>query len=211
MGPVDFLLFGLEPPTNIARRVRQAQESLYAAWGLVSPLALPPLVPLRFARPEAPPTAEALRGMERGLAAALRAPRAPRGPRCRTAGCTLREGVLFWEVDGELAALQALAGTVSPWPVPPDPPLPAAQGFFLALPEGEVDLARAGSSLQLPPPAAFTALALVLLSVKRLRPEPIPPSAEVPPSAPWFRALEWEELLRLPLRKHRPQVQQDSG
>ena len=118
---------------------------------------------------------------------------------------------MFWEMDGELGALRALADTASPWPAPPDPPFPAAQGFFLALAEGKPDLARAGAGLRLPSPSAFTALAVVLLSVRRLKPEPVPPSAEVPAAPPWFRALEWEHLLRLPLRKQPPSGQQDSG
>lgn len=48
---MDFILAGLEPPTNVARRVRELQESLYRRWGLISPLALPPLVPLLFFDP----------------------------------------------------------------------------------------------------------------------------------------------------------------
>ena len=40
---MEFLLFALSPPSNVARLVRGLQESLYRRWGLVSPLALPPL------------------------------------------------------------------------------------------------------------------------------------------------------------------------
>jgi hypothetical protein len=50
---VAFLLAGLLPPTNVARRVRELQESLYRLWGLLSPLALPPLIPLAFFDPGA--------------------------------------------------------------------------------------------------------------------------------------------------------------
>jgi len=211
MSGVEFLLFGLEPPSNIARWVRQVQERLYAGWGLVSPLALPPLAPLRFASPQKPPAAEELRRLERSLTAALRGPGAPRAPRCRTAGCALREGALFWELEGGLEELRTLAGRLSPWPSPEPPPFPPWPGFFLALPEAEVDLREAAAGLSLPLAASFTASALVLLAVRGLTPEPLPPAVEPPPAPPWYRALEWEELLRLALRKPPPSRPQDSG
>ena len=51
----------------------------------------------------------------------------------------------------------------------------------------------------------------VLLAVRGLSPEPLPPAVETPPAPPWYRALEWEELLRLALRKPPPSRPQDSG
>ena len=206
---MEFLLFGLEPPSNIARLARQVQESLYAGWGLISPLALPPLVPLRFAAPAQPPTAEALRRLERELGQALRGPAAPRAPRCRTAGCALHEGVLFWELEAETEPLASLAGRLSPWPAPEPPPFPPWPGFLLALPEPGADLGRAAAGLNLPPPGSFTALTLVLLGVRRLTPEPLAAVDPPPPPRPWYRALEWEQFLRLPLRKS--PAKQDSG
>jgi hypothetical protein len=206
---VEFLLFGLEPPSNIARLARQAQESLYAGWGLVSPLALPPLVPLRFASPTQPPSAEALRRLERELSQALRGPAAPRAPRCRTGGWALREGVLFWELEGDMGPLASLAERFCPWPSPQPPPFPPGPGFLLALPEPGADLGRAAAGLNLPPPGSFTTLALALLGVRRLPVEPLDPRPGPPPVRPWYRALEWEQLLRLPLRKS--SGKQDSG
>jgi hypothetical protein len=200
MSGVEFLLFGLEPPTNIARAARQAQESLYAGWGLVSPLALPPLIPLRFASPDKPPSAEERQRLERALTAALRGPDAPRAPRCRTAGSALREGALFWELEGELGPLASLAGRLSPWPAPELPPFAPHSGFLLALPEPGADLRLAAAGLRLPPVASFTVSALVLLAVRRIPVEPLAPAEPLPPPA-WYRALEWEQLLRLPLRK----------
>jgi hypothetical protein len=207
MSCVEFLLFGLEPPSNIARAARLAQESLYAGWGLVSPLALPPLVPLRFAAPAQPPTTEELRRLERELGRALRGPDAPRAPRFRNAGWALHEGTLFWELEGETGPLAALAGSLCPWPAAEPPPFPPRPGFLLALPEPGADLARAAAGLSLPPPGSFTTLALVLLGVRRLAPEPLAPIDPRPPPRPWYRALEWEQVLRLPLRKGK----QDSG
>ncbi len=201
MSSVEFLLFGLEPPSNLSRAVRRLQESLYAAWGLVSPLALPPLVPLRFAAPGEEPSAEALHRLEGELRPSLRGPAAPRAPRCRTAGWALRQGVLFWELEGETGPLSSLAERLSPWPAPGPPPFPPLSGFLLALPEPGADLGRAAAGLSLPLPASFTCLALVLLAVRRLPVEPLHPRPERPPPRPWYRALEWEEVLRLPLRK----------
>jgi hypothetical protein len=209
MSGVEFLLFGLEPPSNVARAARQLQESLYAGWGLVSPLALPALVPLRFAAPAQPPTPGALRRLERELGAALRGTGAPRAPRCRTGGSALRDGVLFWELEGETGPLASLADRLCPWPAPEPLPFPALPGFLLALPEPGADLSRAAAGLSLPPPAFFSTLALVLLAVRALTPEPLDPHDRPPPAPPWYRALEWEELLRLPLRK--PPDKQDSG
>jgi hypothetical protein len=74
-----------------------------------------------------------------------------------------------------------------------------------------VDLREAAAGLSLPPAASFTASALVLLAVRGLTPEPLPPAVEPPPAPPWYRALEWEELLRLALRKPPPSRPQDSG
>ncbi len=210
---MEFLLFGLEPPSNIARLVRLAQESLYAAWGLVSPLALPPLVPLRFAAPPSPPSAEELRRLERELGQTLRGAEAPRAPRCRTAAGVLREGVLFWELEAETELLASLVERFCPWPAAEPPPFPARPGFLLALPETGVDLEKAASGLSLPPPGSFTTLALVLLGVRRLTPEALACLDPPPPPRPWYRALEWELLLRLPLRRaaRKSPRQQDSG
>jgi hypothetical protein len=53
----------------------------------------------------------------------------------------------------------------------------------------------------------------VLLGVRQLTPEPLGPIDPPPPPRPWYRALEWEQLLRLPLRKppRQPGGPQDSG
>jgi hypothetical protein len=204
---VEFLLFGLEPPSNIARLARQAQESLYAAWGLVSPLALPPLVPLRFAAPAQPPSTEELRRLEQELVQELRGPAAPCAPRCRFTGCALHQGALFWELEAETGPLASRVQRLCPWPAPEPPPFPPHPGFLLALPEPGTDLSEAAAGLGLPAPGSFTTLALELLGVRRLTPEPLVPLDPPPPPRPWYRALEWEVLLRLPLRKGK----QDSG
>jgi hypothetical protein len=207
---VEFLLFGLEPPSNLARAARQLQESLYAGWGLVSPLALPALVPLRFAAPAAPaPDDEALRALERELRRALRGTDALPAPRLRTGGWAFHGGALFWELEGETGPLASLVERLSPWPASAPPPFALRPGFLLCLPEPGADLGRAAAGLSLPPRAFFTAPALVLLAVRALVPQPLDPHDPPPPAQPWYRALEWEQLLRLPLR--RPAGKQESG
>lgn len=193
MGGVGFLLFALSPPTNVARAVREVQESLYARWGLISPLSLPPLQPLLFAA-GAPSPAEVLR-LATALSSRLRGGQALCAPRFRTGGFAVVQGALFWELAGDPAPLRALARTLCPWPALEPPPFPPAQGFFLALDEPGIDLEQAARELAPPPGMGFPASALVLLSVRRLRPDP--PQA----APPWYRALEWEELIRIALKK----------
>jgi hypothetical protein len=187
--------------------VRELQESLYRRWGLISPLALPPLLPLRFAAglPEEPasalPAVPAIRRRAEDLHARLRGERAPRAPRLRTAGLEVRQGALFWELTGDTAPLRELVAAVSPWSSMEPPPFPPIDGFFLALAEPGTDLARAAAALAAPPPSEFPAGALVLLAVRPVTPEPLPPRTDPPPAPPWYRALEWEEVVRVALKK----------
>jgi hypothetical protein len=251
---VAFLLAALEPPTNVARRVRELQESLYRRWGLVSPLALPPLIPLAFLDPEGPDIAEggpgtrpearqpasaerALRLLGEDLRSALRGAAAPRAPRLRTAGLVVAgetgagpgAAALYWELAGdahpdavrpELAALADLvcarARAGPGWPALLPLPFPLQPGFFLALRESELDLRRVASELPPPQPLSFPAAALALLCVRPLPLEPL--AAEQGPGAvspieqpPWWRALLWEELLNVPLKKPPRGPAQESG
>ena len=205
---MEFWLFALSPPSNVARLVRELQESLYRRWGLISPLALPPLLPLRFAAPSVRSATSAalaadaaIRRLAADLHARLRGERAPRAPRLRTAGLAVRQDALYWELTGDAAPLRELVAAVSPWPSMEPPPFPAVDGFFLALAESATDLARAAAELAAPPPSEFPAGALVLLTVRSIAPEPLPPRTEPPPAPPWYRALEWAEVVRVALKK----------
>jgi hypothetical protein len=123
---VSFLLAGLQPPTNVARSVRELQESLYSRRGLLSPLALPPLIPLLFLDPSASevgadgsdrlagtpppgPGSRAVRRLAEDLRSSFRGESAPRAPRLRTGGlAVVREpdaatAALFWELGTEPA------------------------------------------------------------------------------------------------------------
>ena len=248
-----FLLAALEPPTNVARRVRELQEGLYRRWGLVSPLALPPLIPLAFLDPgssgttesslerrEEPsgtaPGARTARRLAEDLRSALRGAAALRAPRLRTGGLAVTEqgagsgpAALYWElaseaeplaVRTELAALADLVcarAQVGPgWPVLLLRPFALHPGFFLALQESELDLRRAASELSPPEPLSFPASALTVLRVRRLHLEPLDaeggPGAASPIEPPhWWRALVWEELLNVPLKKPPREAPQESG
>jgi hypothetical protein len=133
---VSFLLAGLQPPTNVARSVRQLQESLYRRRGLLSPLALPPLIPLLFLDPDATeagagdpdrlagtpppgPGSRAVRRLAEDLRSSFRGQSAPRAPRLRTGGlAVVREpdtatAALFWELSAEPAQGSAHAALAS--------------------------------------------------------------------------------------------------
>jgi hypothetical protein len=241
-----FLLAGLEPPTNVARLVRQLQESLYRRWGLASPLALPPLIPLAFLDPRgsqtgegvperpaepsgAAPGARAVRLLAEELRAALRGASAPRAPRLHTHGLVVTDGAgagpgaaaLFWEVaaepdhSGTREPLKALADLFRArvqagpgWPALLPRPFPLHPGFYLALQEPGPDLRELASALPPPQPLSFPAAALTLLRVRRLLLEPLaaeggplPGAASPIEQPPWWRALIWEELLNVPLKK----------
>ena len=249
-----FLLAALEPPTNVARRVRELQEGLYRRWGLVSPLALPPLIPLAFLNPGSSSTAEGgpgdlletrrpvpgkrLRRLAEDLRSALRGADAPRAPRLRTGGLAVAEeeagpvpASLYWELAGraerdeaqkELGALADLvcarAQAGPGWPVLLARPFALHPGFFLALQESELDLRRVASELPAPEPLSFPASALSLLRVRRLPLEPLTAAAGPLPGAespieqpPWWRALIWEELLNVPLKKPPREPSQEPG
>ncbi len=246
-----FILAALEPPTNVARRVRELQESLYRRWGLLSPLALPPLIPLAFLDPGGSGTAEggperrtepsgsvpgarAARRLAEDLRSALRGAAAPRAPRLATGGLAVTEqgagpAALYWELAGEagpdaarteLAALTDLvcarAQAGPGWPVLLLRPFALHPGFFLALQEPELDLRRASSELPPPEPLSFPAAALTVLRVRGLHPEPLgaeegPGTASPIEPPPWWRALVWEELLNVPLKKPPRELPQESG
>jgi hypothetical protein len=146
---------------------------------------------------------------------------------------------LFWELGvgpdrgTARAALAALADLVRArvetgpgWPPLLTPPFPVHAGFFLALQEPELDLREVAAALAPPEPLSFPAAALTLLRVRRLHQEPFPDeavpaagmaAAPAPGSAaaleqpPWWRALFWEELLNVPLKKPPREAPQETG
>jgi hypothetical protein len=146
---------------------------------------------------------------------------------------------LFWQLEAEPergappGALTALADLVRArveagprWPSLLPPPFPVHPGFFLALQEQELNVQEVAAALPPPEPLAFPAAALTVLRVRRLNLEPFPgdaaaatgpPTAAGPGSAAavaqpsWWRALLWEELLNVPLKKPPREAAQETG
>jgi hypothetical protein len=153
------------------------------------------------------------------------------------AGSTLP--ALFWEVEAvpdrgaAQAALAALAGLVRArveagpgWPPLLSPPFPVHPGFFLALQEQEPDLQEVAATLPPAEPLSFPAAAITVLRVRRLRLEPFPDataaaagthatagpfSAAAVEQPSWWRALLWQELLNVPLRKPPREAAPETG
>jgi hypothetical protein len=107
----------------------------------------------------------------------------------------------------ELAALFRARVQAGPgWPALLPLPFPLHTGFFLALQEPGSDLRELALALPPPNPLSFPAAAFTLLRVRRLPLEPL--ASEQPP---WWRALVWEELLNVPLKKPPREPAQESG
>ena len=52
---MEYALLALKGPSNIEKKVRELQSSLYRQGGLISALALPVMIPLCFVEPGALP------------------------------------------------------------------------------------------------------------------------------------------------------------
>ncbi len=185
------LLLALTPPGHVERMLNGLREELFRRHSLVSALALPALMPLGFLEPEG--VAE-VRSALRGLRSAFPA---------EADGYREEAGALFLGVDTgrRWARLREAVGRVRPL-LPGF--LPACEGFFLACREpGRAD--AAGILAGLPPAAIgrFTPQALCILEVGAGAEGPAPPAAGEA-GAPWWRQVEWEEVLRLRLRTEPP-------
>lgn len=192
---MDFLVWALRLPTHVEKAARDLQRSLFRAHGLLAPLpALAPLLCLRAARaPSAPSAPSARRTSDAPPSARL-----PCAPRLHGEGFTQAGGCLLWRLRpaeslaGLARACRALARALGPEGRAGfrPPPLPCAKGVVVGfLPEGcypQLEAAAAG-------PLAgeeFPGVALSLLRVTGLG-----------GADPWWSAVSWEELRRLPLRR----------
>jgi len=175
-------LLALFAPGSVEAEVGRLQQSIFRAHGLVSAVALPPLVPVAFLPPPAPAAHDA--GKERRallprLNAAVQAPY-----RISLAGAAWVDGWLYLGVEsgGLWQALKAAAGTgESPGLFPVHP------GFFLGCAEAK---AKQREAIQPSLPAgAFSSsrLAVVELEVDARE-------------GAWWRKVSLEILDEVPLR-----------
>jgi hypothetical protein len=180
MDTEEHLLVALVAPGSVEAEVGRLQARLFAAHGLVSVQALPPLIPVSFVAPGA-----RTRGLLPELDRSIRAPW-----RIRVTGTQWVEGSLYLGVDsaGAWAALrtraQELCGA--------EPPslFPAAEGFFLgcgeAAPE-ERDRIRPAA-----PAASFTSCVVALVRIETAQ-----------EAGMWWREVYWEIAEQKPLRGRR--------
>ena len=174
------LLAALLPPGSVEAEVGRFQREIFSRHGLVSAIALPPLVPVAFL-PEA--------GLRRGLLQELNALAA--APYRITIGALAwNAGALYLGVDSAGLWQQLRESALARVPSEPAGLFPVREGFFLGCEEPPVDaqdpvrphLADSG----------FTSSSLGLLRLSTAR-----------PPAAWWRDVRWEIAEDIPLRGRR--------
>ena len=203
---MQFALVALRGPSNIEKKVRELQSSLYRQCGLASALALPAVIPLCFVKPNRiPEKAGALREH-------LRRAVGREAPYLTSGAVAVCGDFLFWDLAPrrELQRLQRSCEKVftAAELLPADPqasvqpdPFPVARGFFLCSLQGR-SRGRV-PSLVVSRDLRFPAKAASLLQVRTLGLSPgaagSGSSAEV--ERPLWKSLYWEKLEEIPLRK----------
>jgi hypothetical protein len=178
VGGQVFSLVALAAPGSVEAAVGRLQAGLFAAHGLLSAMALPPLVPLAFVPPQPRPRA-LLAALERSVSAPWRI-----GAR----GLAWVDGWLYLGIDsgGTWAALRAAAlarcGEAAAL-------FPAAEGFYLGCGEaGAEQRAAAGPAA---PVLVFSSCDIALVDIRAAG------------SGPWWKEVYWEIIEALPLRGRR--------
>jgi hypothetical protein len=172
-------LCALIAPGSVEAEVGRIQQGIFSAHGLVSAVALPPLVPIAYLASEA--RARELLGE---LDASVSAPW-----RIGIAGAVWVSGFLYLGIDsggmwGVLRARAlALRGTEPAGPFPPD------EGFFLGCPEATAEQREA-----IHPPAPGTRFTSGALALVRI---------ETAGGGPWWSEVSWETIEQRPLRGRR--------
>lgn len=169
-------------PGSVDAEVGRLQQAIFASRGLVSAIALPPLVPVRFLPPDGPGRIPDPPGRE-----------VP--SRWRAAATTLVEAddSLFLGLDTR-GAWHGLHSDLRYRPGRPGGGLfSEAEGFFLGCPGQEQSAEpRPGVDEPAVPVLAFSSASLAIFRIK------------VPEAGPWWTDLSWEIEDRRPLRGRRP-------
>jgi hypothetical protein len=170
-------LVALFPPGSVEAEVGRLQQRIFGEHGLVSAVALPPLVPVAFLPGTGPP-----RGILPRLNAAVAAPY-----RIVMTGLSWDDGWLYLELDsgGAWTALRAGAGENDAAGF-----FPVHEGFFLGCKEASADRQK----LILPPvpQGAFTSSRLAAVQIDAAAGE-----------GAWWRRVSMEILEEIPLRGRR--------
>jgi hypothetical protein len=174
------LLVALVAPGSVEAEVGRLQASLFAAHGLVSAQALPPLIPVSFLVPDAP-----TRGLLSELDHCISAPW-----RIRVTGAQWVEGSLYLGVDsaGAWAALRTRARELCG--AEPLSLFPAAEGFFLGC--GETSPEERDRIRPAAPAATFTSCVVALVRIETAH-----------AGEEWWREVYWEIAEQKPLRGRR--------
>lgn len=199
---MGYALLALRGPSNVEKKVRELQSSLYRQGGLVSALALPVMIPLCFVAPGAVPTKPA------ELRYCLRRAVGRQAPYLSSRAVAEGDGFLFWNLDPrrELQSLRrncekVFAPAATRQPAQKPDIFPVARGFFLCSLEGRSP--DSIPSLSVSEPLRFPAKAAFLLHVRPLEVEAgrkeQDDSAE--DSRRLWKSLFWEKLEEIPLRK----------
>jgi len=207
---VRYALLALSGPSNIEKKVRELQSSLYRQDGLASALALPAIIPLCFVEPRNIP---AKRGELRDR---LRRGVGKEAPYLSTGSITECDGFLFWDLAPR-RELQRLARSCEEAFASADEqnadrkearqpdPLPVARGFLLCYLQGRSR--DSIPSLTVSRPLRFPAWRAFLLQIHPLDLKPGRSQPERGDRASagrmWWKSLYWEKLEEIPLRKSR--------
>ena len=180
MSTEEHLLVALVAPGSVEAEVGRLQARLFAAHGLVSAQALPPLIPVSFVA-----TVATTRGLLLELDHCISAPW-----RIRVTGTQWVEGSLYLGVDsaGAWAALRTRAQELCG--VEPHSIFPAAEGFFLGC--GEAAAEERDRIRPEAPEAAFTSCVVALVRIETAY-----------TGEGWWREVYWEIAEQKPLRGRR--------
>ncbi len=177
--PRAHLLLAILAPGSVEAEVGRVQQRIFAAHGLVSSIALPPLVPVAFLADRTPRP-----GLLAGLNASVSAPY-----RIAIAGLCWHEGWLYLALDsgGLWKSLRAALRAAAPGET--SGLFPAFEGFFLGCAEaGEAQRQQIRPPL---PTLGFTSSSLAMMRLQ---------AADAPA---WWRRVSTEIIGEIPLRGKR--------